>query len=60
MQAVLWEDAHSQERAILPKVKITMKMHVIADRNFCVLQFFRRIHQARAFSPSVIIAARFR
>jgi hypothetical protein len=48
-EAVLWEDAHSQERAILPKVKIAMGMHVIADRNFCVLQFFRRIHQARAF-----------
>jgi IS4 transposase len=48
-EAVLWEDAHSQERAILPKVKITKGMHVIADRNFCVLQFFRRIQQARAF-----------
>ena len=43
-EAVLWEDAHSQERAILPKVEITKGMHVIADRNFCVLQFFRRIH----------------
>lgn len=48
-EAVLWEDAHSQERAILPMVKIAKGMHVIADRNFCVLQFFRRIHQTRAF-----------
>jgi IS4 transposase len=48
-QAVLWEDAHAQERAILPQVRITSGMHVIADRNFCVLQFFRRIQEARAF-----------
>ncbi len=48
-EAVLWEDAHAQERVILPKVKIAKGMHVIADRNFCVLQFFRRIQQARAF-----------
>jgi IS4 transposase len=48
-EAVLWEDAHSQERAILPKVQIARGMHVIADRNFCVLQFFRRIQHTRAF-----------
>jgi hypothetical protein len=46
---VLWEDAHSQERALLPNLKIERGIHLIADRNFCVPQFLLRIHKTRSF-----------
>ena len=47
-KVVLWEDAHSQERALLPDLKIEAGMHLIADRNFCVPSFLLRINQARS------------
>jgi IS4 transposase len=47
-KVVLWEDAHSQERALLPDLQIEAGMHVIADRNFCVPQFLLRINQTRS------------
>jgi Transposase DDE domain len=45
-QAVLWEDAHSQERALLPELEIPSNAHLIADRNFCVFWFLQRIQQS--------------
>jgi hypothetical protein len=45
-KAVLWEDAHSQERLLLPNVEIEAGTHWIADRNFCVPWFLRRIETA--------------
>jgi IS4 transposase len=48
-KVVLWEDAHSQERALLPDLKIESGIHLIADRNFCVPRFLLRIHQAKSF-----------
>jgi hypothetical protein len=45
-QTVLWEDAYSQERALLPQLHIPSKIHVLADRNFCTAEFLRRIDQA--------------
>jgi IS4 transposase len=45
-KVVLWEDAHSQERALLPELPIAAGIHVIADRNFCVPQFLLRIEEA--------------
>jgi hypothetical protein len=48
-QAVLWEDAHSQERALLPHLKLPRGKHLIADRNFCVLWFLQEIQRAGSF-----------
>jgi hypothetical protein len=48
-QTVLWEDAHSQERALLPLLKIPTEVHLIADRNFCVLWFLREIQRCGSF-----------
>jgi IS4 transposase len=48
-QTVLWEDAYSQERALLPQLKIPSKAHVIADRNFCVLWFLKEIQRSGSF-----------
>lgn len=48
-KVVLWEDAHSQERALLPDLEIEAGIHLIADRNFCVPHFLRRINRARSF-----------
>jgi IS4 transposase len=48
-KVVLWEDAHSQERALLPDLEIEMGIHLIADRNFCVPRFLLRIHKAKSF-----------
>jgi hypothetical protein len=45
-QTVLWEDAHSQERALLPELKIPAESHLIADRNFCVLWFLKEIQRS--------------
>ena len=42
-KTVLWEDAHSQERAILPNLEIPKGTHLIADRNFCVTSFLLRL-----------------
>ena len=48
-KVVLWEDAHSQERALLPDLEIEKGIHLIADRNFCVLRFLLRIQAAGSF-----------
>jgi hypothetical protein len=48
-KVVLWEDAHSQERALLPDLQIDRGIHLIADRNFCVPAFLLRIRQERSF-----------
>jgi len=48
-KVVLWEDAHSQERALLPDLPIETGIHLIADRNFCVPRFLLRINQACSF-----------
>jgi len=48
-QAVLCEDAHTQERALLHALKIRRGTHWIADRNFCVASFFWRIHNLGAY-----------
>jgi len=48
-KVLLWEDAHSQERALLPDLEIQSGMHLIADRNFCVTSFLLRLQQANAF-----------
>jgi hypothetical protein len=48
-KVVLWEDAYSQERALLPDLEIEMGIHLIADRNFCVPRFLLRIHEAKSF-----------
>jgi hypothetical protein len=45
-QTVLWEDAYSQERALLPKLNVPPHAHLIADRNFCVLWFLKEIERA--------------
>jgi hypothetical protein len=45
-QAVLWEDAYSQERALLPDLEIPGGVHLIADRNFCVFWFLQNIQRA--------------
>ena len=45
-QVVLWEDAHSQERALLPELEIPGGIHLIADRNFCVYWFLQQIQQS--------------
>jgi hypothetical protein len=45
-QTVLWEDAYSQERALLPQLNIPSNIHILADRNFCTAEFLCRIHQA--------------
>jgi hypothetical protein len=47
-KVVLWEDAHSQERALLPDLPVPSRIHLIADRNFCVAWFLHKIHQARS------------
>jgi hypothetical protein len=48
-QTVLWEDAHSQERALLPDLEIPARAHLIADRNFCVYWFLQRIQQTGSY-----------
>lgn len=48
-QAVLWEDAHSQERALLAELAIEAGIHILADRNFCVSAFMQRIEQAQSW-----------
>ena len=48
-KVVLWEDAHSQERALLPDLEIKAGTHLIADRNFCVPRFLLRLHKAGSF-----------
>ena len=48
-KVVLWEDAHSQERALLPDLQIEAGIHLIADRNFCVPAFLLRIRRSRSF-----------
>lgn len=48
-QTVLWEDAHSQERALLPHLSIPPGVHLIADRNFCVQWFLLKIQQAGSY-----------
>jgi IS4 transposase len=48
-KTVLWEDAHSQERALLPAVTIDQGAHVIADRNFCVTWFLGHIADSQAY-----------
>jgi hypothetical protein len=45
-RTVLWEDAYSQERALLPDVEIPGGVHLIADRNFCVAWFLQHIQQS--------------
>jgi hypothetical protein len=49
VQAVLGEDAHSQERALLGQLTIDAGIHLLADRNFCVSAFMRRIEQAQSW-----------
>ena len=49
VQTILGEDAHSQERALLPDLAIEPGRHLIADRNFCVRHFLCRIAQAEAY-----------
>lgn len=49
IKVVLWEDAHSQERALLPDLEIKAGTHLIADRNFCVPRFLLRLHKAGSF-----------
>ena len=48
-QAVLDEDAHRQERAMIPDLEIRPGTHWMADRNFCVARFFWRIHNLGAY-----------
>jgi DDE family transposase len=48
-QTVLWEDAHSQERALLPDLEIPVGGHLIADRNFCVYWFLQHIQQTGSY-----------
>jgi len=48
-QTVLWEDAHSQERALLPQLEIPGGAHLIADRNFCVSWFLQHIQQSGSY-----------
>ena len=48
-KVLLWEDAHSQERAMLPDLEIQPGMHLIADRNFCVTSFLLRLHKEKSF-----------
>lgn len=48
-QAVLWEDAYSQERALLGDFAIPADAHLIADRNFCVRWFLEAIEAAGSF-----------
>ena len=45
-RTVLWEDAYSQERALLPDLEIPSGAHLIADRNFCVYWFLQHIQQS--------------
>jgi hypothetical protein len=46
VKTVLWEDAHSQEWALLPDLIIEAGIHLLADRNFCVCGFMQRIEQS--------------
>jgi IS4 transposase len=48
-QTVLWEDAHSQERALLPDLEIPAGAHLVADRNFCVYWFLQHIQQSGSY-----------
>jgi hypothetical protein len=47
-QTILWEDAHSQERALVPELTIEPGTHLIADRNFCVRSLLCRIARSPA------------
>ena len=49
VQTVLWEDAHSQERALLAELTVEAGIHLMADRNFCVSAFMQRIEQSRSW-----------
>ncbi len=48
-KVVLWEDAHSQERALLHDLEIKTGTHLIADRNFCVPWFLLYLHKGGSF-----------
>jgi IS4 transposase len=48
-KAILWEDAHSQERALLPDLTFEAGWHVIADRNFCVTWFLANLESSGAY-----------
>lgn len=48
-RTVLWEDAHSQERALLPDLEIPASAHLLADRNFCVYWFLQHIQQTGSY-----------
>lgn len=48
VQVILWEDAHSQERAILPSLKIEAGTHLVMDRNFCVTWFLFHVASSKA------------
>jgi hypothetical protein len=48
-KTVLWEDAHSQERALLAELTVEAGIHLLADRNFCVCSFMQRIEQSRSW-----------
>jgi hypothetical protein len=48
-RTVLWEDAYSQERALLPDLEIPGGAHLIADRNFCVYWFLQHIQQSGSY-----------
>lgn len=49
VKTVLWEDAHSQERALLPQLTMDKETHLIADRNFCVRWFLCQVADAQAW-----------
>lgn len=48
-QTVLWEDAYSQERALLPHLALPAGAHLIADRNFCVRWFLEKIQRGGSY-----------
>jgi IS4 transposase len=48
-KTILWEDAHSQERALLPDLTIEAGTHLIMDRNFCVTWFLCHVAQSKAY-----------
>jgi len=47
-QLVLWEDGHSQERALLRHLELQPGLHLLADRNFCVAWFMDAIENAES------------
>ena len=48
-KTLLEEDAHCQERAMLPDLEIPRGTHVLADRNFCVTSFMLRIQEEGSY-----------